>query len=75
MAEKKEISFEENLIELENIVKKLEDGDVSLDSAIKEYDKAIKLASTCDKKLKEAESKITKIVNDSNELEDFEIEN
>ena len=74
MAEKKEVSFEESLNELEDIVKKLENGDISLDNAIKEYDKAMKLASSCDKKLKEAESKIAKIVNDSNELEDFEIE-
>ena len=74
MAEKKEKSFEENLIELENIVSKLESGDISLDNAIEEYDKAMKLASTCDKKLKEAEEKIAKIVNTSNELEDFEIE-
>ncbi len=74
MAEKKETSFEENLNELEEIVKKLENGDISLDNAIKEYDKAMKLASSCDKKLKEAEAKIVKIVNESNELEDFEIE-
>lgn len=75
MAEKKEVSFEENLNELEDIVKKLENGDISLDNAIKEYDKAMNLANLCDKKLKEAESKLAKIVNESNELEDFEIEN
>lgn len=75
MAEKKEVSFEENLNELEDIVKKLENGDISLDNAIKEYDKAMNLANLCDKKLKEAESKLSKIVNESNELEDFEIEN
>ncbi len=75
MAEKKEVSFEENLNELEEIVKKLANGDISLDNAIKEYDKAMNLANLCDKKLKEAESKLTKIVNESNELEDFEIEN
>lgn len=74
MSEKKEKSFEENLNELENIVSKLENGDISLDNAIEEYDKAMKLASVCDKKLKQAEEKIAKIVNDSNELEDFEVE-
>ena len=74
MAEKKEKSFEENLNELENIVSKLESGDISLDNAIDEYDKAMKLASLCDKKLKEAEEKMTKIVNSSNELEDFKEE-
>ena len=74
MAEKKELSFEENLTELENIVSKLENGDISLDNAILEYDKAMKLASVCNKKLKEAEEKITKIVNTSNELEEFEVE-
>ena len=74
MSEKKEKSFEENLNELESIVSKLENGDISLDNAIKEYDKAMNLANLCDKKLKQAEEKIAKIVNDSNELEDFEVE-
>jgi len=71
MAEKKEITFEENLEKLEDIVKKLESGETPLDEAIKEFTEAMKIAEECDKKLKNAEEKITKILNKEGKLEDF----
>jgi len=74
MAEKKELSFEENLEKLEMIVKKLESGEVPLDDAINEFNEAMKLAKKCDEKLKNAEEAITKIVNPDGSLSDFKIE-
>ncbi len=76
MAEKKEkeLSFEESLEQLEEIVKKLEVGDVPLDDAIDEFNKAMKLAKTCDEKLKSAEEAITKLVKENGEEVDFQIE-
>ena len=74
MAENKEKSFEENLDELEEVVKKLENGDVSLDDAINEFNKAMKLAKQCDEKLKSAEEALTKIVTSDDTLKDFDIE-
>lgn len=74
MAEKKEVSFEDNLNKLEEIVKKLESGEVPLDDAIKEFNEAMKLAKACDDKLKNAEEAITKLVKDNKELVDFKIE-
>ena len=74
MADKKELSFEENLEKLENIVKKLENGDIPLDDAILEFTEAMKLAGACDKKLKNAEEKIAKMLNKEGKLEDFEVE-
>ena len=41
MEEKKEKSFEENLKDLEEIVTKLESGEVPLDDAIKELNKKV----------------------------------
>lgn len=73
MAEKKEKSFEENLASLEEIVKKLENGDIPLDDAIKEFNQAMELSKICDQKLKKAEESLTKIVNEDNSLEDFEV--
>lgn len=70
--EKKELSFEENLEKLEEIVKKLENGDVPLDDAIKEFNEAMVLAKKCDEKLKSAEEAITKIVNNDDSVDDFE---
>ena len=71
--EKKELSFEENLEKLEEIVKKLENGDVPLDDAIKEFNEAMVLAKKCDEKLKSAEEAITKIVNNDDRVDDFEV--
>ena len=74
MAEKKELSFEESLDSLEAIVKKLETGEVPLDDAIGEFTKAMKLAKSCDEKLKKAEEAITKLVNKDGEVVDFNVE-
>lgn len=71
---KKEMSFEENLSKLEEIVKKLESGDVPLDNAIAEFTEAMKLAKICDEKLKNAEEAITKLVNKDGEIVDFKVE-
>lgn len=73
MMEKKEISFEESLNQLEKIVKDLENGDVPLDDAIEKFNTAMKLASSCNEKLKNAEESINKILNKKGELEDFKI--
>jgi len=70
----KELSFEESLEKLEEIVKKLEVGDVPLDDAIEEFNQAMKLAKKCDEKLKNAEEAITKLVKDNGEVVDFQVE-
>ncbi|MDD3241400.1 MAG: exodeoxyribonuclease VII small subunit [Bacilli bacterium] len=70
----KEKSFEESLLELETIVKNLENGNVPLDEAIEKFNEAMKLANACDKKLKSAEELVSKILNNNNELENFKIE-
>ena len=74
MAEKKVPSFEENLEKLESIVKKLETGEVPLDEAIDNVNEAMKLAKTCDEKLKNAEEAITKLVKDNGDVVDFKVE-
>ena len=51
-------SFEKALSELEEIAKRLEDGELGLDDSIKEFEKGIKLARICHEKLEEAERKI-----------------
>lgn len=70
----KELTFEENLENLENIVKDLESGNIPLDDAIEKFNEAMKIAKICDEKLKNAESKVNKILNPDGSLEDFEIE-
>ena len=72
--EKNEKSFEENLQDLETIVKNLESGNVPLDDAINKFNEAMKIAKDCNDKLKNAEESINKILKENGKLEDFQIE-
>jgi len=54
----KAISFEKSILDLEAIVLQLEKGDLSLDDALKQYEKGIQLARACQTTLSEAEKKI-----------------
>ena len=74
MAKEKELSFEENLNNLETIVKDLESGNVPLDDAINKFTEAMKIAKTCDEKLKNAEENVNKILNKDCSLSEFKIE-
>lgn len=51
-------TFEESMTELEEVVSRLESGDVTLDDSLKLFEKGIKLAKSCQKKLDEAEKKV-----------------
>lgn len=62
MATKKEAKFEENLAELETIVKKLESGDVALEDTISEFQKGMLLSEKLKTTLNEAEKTLVKIV-------------
>lgn len=67
------LSFEESLEKLEEIVNKLENGDVPLDDAIDEFTKAMQLVKVCNTKLNNAEEAIAKIVQDNGEIVDFDV--
>ena len=69
-----EKTFEENMAELQSIVEKLENGDTNLDDAIEEFQKAMDLIKSCDSKLKEAEDTINKIVDENNDIVEFNSE-
>ncbi len=55
---KKNISFEDAIHSLEDIVKKLENGDVSLEDSLDAFEEAVALVKMCNKKLDTAESKV-----------------
>ncbi|MBU5265311.1 exodeoxyribonuclease VII small subunit [Virgibacillus proomii] len=75
MAEKdKELSFEEAMQELEEIVEKLETGDVPLEKAINYYQDGMKLSKLCNDKLNQVEDKMTKIMNEQGDFDPFQIQ-
>jgi exodeoxyribonuclease VII small subunit len=56
-----QMSFEDALAELKQIVERLEKGEGKLDEAIQAYERGAHLKRHCEQKLKEAEAKIEKI--------------
>lgn len=51
-------NFEKSLLELENIISKLEGQEVSLEESIALFEKGVKLSESCRKTLENAEQKI-----------------
>ena len=70
------VKFEDALKGLEAIVERLENGDLSLDETLSEYENGIKLYKQCVALLENAEKKIQILVKDENGIrrtKDFEI--
>ena len=56
------MNFEDALAELEQIVRRLEGGQVKLDEAIQSYERGAQLKRHCEKKLNEAQQRVDRIV-------------
>lgn len=69
-----EMSFEEAMEKLEEIVAKLEEGDVPLEKAINFYQEGMQLSKVCSDKLNNVQEKVVKIVNEHGQLEPFDIQ-
>jgi len=72
----KEKQFEDAMKELEDIVKRLESGDLSLEESLKIFEEGIALSRYCFKKLEEAEKKVSILIKDEEGIkrEPFESE-
>lgn len=68
--EDKDLSFEECLKELETVVKKLESKDISLDDAVKYYQKGLELSKRCYEIFNQTQEVIVKKV-EGNSITEF----
>ncbi|TBR41388.1 exodeoxyribonuclease VII small subunit [Marinomonas agarivorans] len=68
--------FEENLTELETIVNQLESNQLSLEDALKAFEKGVKLSQSCQSVLTQAEQKVQILLKqqDNESLEPFDPE-
>lgn len=66
MAAKKEKTIEETFGELEEIIKKLESGESSLEESFQYYETGIKLIKSCNEKIDKVEKKII-VIEDNGE--------
>ena len=63
------MSFEEAIAELEKIVTKMDGNQETLDSAIQDFERGVKLKQHCEEKLQLAQLKVEKIVKKSDQYE------
>lgn len=70
----KAADFEKSLKRLEKIAQELEEGNLSLDEALKKYEEGIELSRNCSRMLKNAKARIEKLVKKEGALttEEFE---
>ncbi|MFS0776040.1 exodeoxyribonuclease VII small subunit [Neobacillus sp. 3P2-tot-E-2] len=74
MTNEQMISFEEAMNKLEQIVDKLEEGDVPLEAAIAFYKEGMELSKLCHDKLKNVEEQLTQIITEDGRKQNFTIE-
>ena len=71
------MNFEQNLVRLEEIVKTMERGEISLEESLKQFEEGVKLTRACQTQLSEAETTIQRLlsVDDAGKakLEEFKI--
>jgi exodeoxyribonuclease VII small subunit len=73
MTDEKIISFEEAMNKLEQIVDRLEEGDVPLEEAIAFYKEGMELSKLCHDKLKNVEEQLTQIITEDGRTESFSV--
>ena len=54
----KSLDFEQALVELEAVVERLEHGELPLEEAMRQFERGVELARTCQESLKQAEQKV-----------------
>jgi exodeoxyribonuclease VII small subunit len=67
--EKEQLSFEEAMQKLEEIVGRLENGDVPLETAIELFQEGMTLSRLCGSKLEQVESRIQMLVDNGQGLQ------
>lgn len=75
-SQKENLNFEDAIVNLEEIVRELEKGDLNLEQSVQKFEEGMNLSKKCSKMLDEAEKKITILINTENGVteEKFEAE-
>lgn len=69
------VTFEQDMKNLEEIVKKLEQGDIPLEEAVEKFKQGIDLSKKLQNTLLQAEETLTKVIDDNGDEQLFEREN
>ena len=73
---KEDLSFEELVTKLEDVTNKLEKDNLNLDESIKLFEEGMEISKKCNKRLEEAEKKITILLQDGEDVneENFNVD-
>ncbi|PZN69473.1 MAG: exodeoxyribonuclease VII small subunit [Candidatus Methylumidiphilus alinenensis] len=64
---KKSVPFEESLAELEQLVERMEQGNLALEESLKLFERGVQLTRTCQKALKDAGQKVSILLEENGE--------
>lgn len=64
---KKTVRFEESLSELEQLVERMEKGNLPLEDSLKLFERGVLLTRSCQKALKDAEQKVQLLLADGSD--------
>lgn len=64
---KKTLHFEESLAELEQLVERMEQGNLPLEESLKLFERGVQLTRTCQGALRDAEQKVRVLLEDNGE--------
>lgn len=70
-AKKKPATFEQALEELEELVERLEAGDLPLEEALADFERGVKLTRECQQKLASAEQKVKVLMEESGSIREL----
>ena len=76
MAAKKNYPFETSLEKLEKLVEQMEDGDLTLEDSLKNFEEGIRLTRECQQALAAAEQQVKLLIEENGQVtaSDFEAE-
>ena len=74
MATKKSYPFEQSLVKLENLVEKMEAGELTLEDSLTTFEEGIRLTRECQQALNQAEQKVKILIEQNGQVtsQDFD---
>ena len=73
-AEAKAYPFEDSLSKLEQIVERMEQGDLTLEESLKTFEEGVKLTRECQQALATAEQKVKMLIEEQGELKEVDFD-
>lgn len=74
MAAKKSYPFEQSLEKLEQLVERMEAGDLTLEDSLKTFEEGIRLTRECQQALKNAEQKVRLLIEENGQVAKVDFE-